>query len=108
MLQCDRMVGSEADHGIGADLLHGGLHLRKGREHAAIELDVIARTEIGHGVLAEGRTKYEGVAAVSAAERVVAGADAQAVVAIAAVEQVVAISNAHDVIAVSTEDLIVA
>src|SRR3989442_1781835 len=98
MLQCDRMVGPEADHGVGTDLMHGGLYRREVREHSAVELDVIAMPEVGHGILAEGRTEYEDIVAVSAAQRVVAGADGQPVVAVAPVQHVAAIADAHDVV----------
>src|SRR5262245_10667395 len=86
LLQRDRVVRAEADHGIGADLMHRRLHCREVREHAAVELDVIAMSEVGDDIVAEAGAERECVIARPARQHVVARSDVEHIVAAAAVE----------------------
>src|SRR5262249_30296260 len=48
VVQRDVVVRAQADHGVGADLMHCRLQRGEVREHAAVELDVIAAAgEVG-------------------------------------------------------------
>src|SRR5262249_57147672 len=81
VLQGDRVVDPEADHGVGTDLMHAPLHRQEIRKHAAVELDVIAMLEIGEDILAEARAERERVVAATAGHGVVAASDAEHIVA---------------------------